>query len=471
LFVYAKGYEYMKVLLVGVNARFTHSNLALYYLRNEIVQYDHYVVIEEYSINQDRIDVIESICLQQPEVILFSVYIWNSLFMQGILPEIRILLPESRIIIGGPEAGYNASFWVTSISGIDAVIFGAGEKAVRLLAQNNFNCTAVFNMKENESRQEKVLLLPNTSFSNIPIPYIENDFVRFENRYMYYESSRGCTFACTYCLSSRDDQKYEIKSSEQTIAELSYILKHKPMTLKFVDRSFNAHPIRAREIWKFCAQHTAYTNFHFEIHPLFLEAEDYAILKDIPDKAFRFEIGIQSVNEESLNAISRKVLWEAISPKIQKLIELNNINIHCDLIAGLPFETMKEIAVSFNEILSLKPHHLQLGFLKVLPGTIMYEKASEYGMLTLHEPPYQVLQTKWLSHKEMATVRRIENVVESVYNGGLNYLMEELSSYGDMFTLYKKCTDFCVKSDFNLSTRNAAKTKMMLAKFKEYLTQ
>jgi radical SAM superfamily enzyme YgiQ (UPF0313 family) len=459
----------MKVLLVGVNARYTHSNLALYYLRNEIVQYDHDVVLEEYSINQDKLDVIESICLQKPDVVLFSVYIWNSRFMKGILPEIRILLPKACIIMGGPEAGYNASFWLKSISGIDAIIFGAGEKGVRLLAQHGFNCDAVLSMKENVSGQDRVLLMANTMFSEIPSPYRDEDFSRFEHRYMYYESSRGCTFACTYCISSREDQKYEMKSSEQTISELSFILKHKPMTLKFVDRSFNAHPARAREIWKFCAQYTAFTNFHFEIHPMFLEEEDYALLRDIPDKAFRFEIGIQSVNDESLQEIHRRVSWKLILPKIRRLVELKNINIHCDLIAGLPFETIDDIATSFNGILSLLPHHLQLGFLKVLPGTVMFEKADEYGMLSLYEPPYQVLQTKWLSHEAMAIVRRIENLVESVYNGGLHFIMEEISEYGDMFTLYKKCTNFCIKTGFNLLTRNAEKTKTMLLAFKEYL--
>jgi radical SAM superfamily enzyme len=241
------------------------------------------------------------------------------------------------------------------------------------------------------------------------------------------------------------------------------------MTLKFVDRSFNAHPARAREIWKFCAQHTSVTNFHFEIHPLFLEDEDYSILRDIPDKAFRFEIGIQSVNEESLHEIHRKVSWDKISPKIQRLVALKNINIHCDLIAGLPFETIDDISKSFNEILSLKPHHLQLGFLKVLPGTVMYDKADEYEMISMQEPPYQVLQTKWFSHEDMATVRRIENLVENIYNGGLHYIIEELSEYKDMFTLYRKCANYCVATGFNLSTRNVAKTKTMLLAFKDYL--
>jgi radical SAM superfamily enzyme YgiQ (UPF0313 family) len=459
----------MKVLLVGVNARYTHSNLALYYLRNEIIQYSHDAVIEEYSINQDRIDVIESICQHKPDVILFSVYIWNNLFIKGILSEIRLLLPKARIIMGGPEAGYNASFWLESITGIDAIVVGAGETSVKLLAQHNFDCAFVLNLTENVSKKQKVLHVPNAPFSEISLPYKENDFSRFENRYMYYESSRGCTFACTYCLSSREDQTYEMKSSEQTIGELSFILKHKPMTLKFVDRSFNAHPMRAREIWKFCAQYASFTNFHFEIHPLFLEDEDYAILKDIPEKAFRFEIGIQSVNDTPLNEINRKVSWKIIAPKIQKLIDLKNINIHCDLIAGLPYETINDISASFNEILSLHPHHLQLGFLKVLPGTVMFEKAGEYEMLSLHEPPYQVLKTKWLSHEDMAVIRRIENLAESIYNGGLQSLMDNLSENIDMFTLYKKCADFCYETGFNFSTRNEAKTKTMLSAFKAYL--
>lgn len=458
----------MKVLLIGINARYTHSNPAILYLRNEIVSTGHTAEIAEFSINDESLKVLERISLGKPDVVMISVYIWNSLFTARFLGDIKKICPQVKLFLGGPEAGYNSDYWLKNFPCIDGIIQGAGEHAVSVLASSGFNVSAIKNEMD-LSADGKIIRIKNKPFSEIPAPYIENDFAELAHRHLYYESSRGCPFACSYCLSSREDQNAEYKSAGQTIEELSFILKHDPMTVKFVDRSFNAHPERARKIWAFCAEHRGRTAFHFEIHPLLLEDNDYELLSKVEKEKFRFEIGIQSVNQNTLEAIHRNVPWEKIEPKIKRIIGMGNIHTHLDMIAGLPFETLAGIAESFNRILSLGADHFQFGFLKVLPGTLMSEMADEYGMIFTGTPPYQVLANKWISTDEMNLLRSMEHVLDGFYCGGLHHELMSVVGYPDAFNCYRRITEYMLSQNFDMRTRQKSKLLEILTSYNAQL--
>jgi radical SAM superfamily enzyme YgiQ (UPF0313 family) len=456
----------MKVFILGINARYTHSNPALLYLRNEILAAGQSAEIAEFSINDEPLSVLESIASKQPDVVMISVYIWNGLFVERFLSDVKKICPLSKVYLGGPEAGYNSQQWLKKYPFIDGIIQGAGEQAVSELALAGFEISGI-ETGEILSPEKKVLRVKNRPFTDIPSPYIESDFAGLEHRHLYYESSRGCPFECSYCLSSREDQCSEYKSAEQTIEELSFLLSHDPMTVKFVDRSFNAHPERARKIWNFCAGHKGRTAFHFEIHPLLLEEADYQTLAAVEKGKFRFEIGIQSVNPEPLEAIHRNAQWDIIEPKIRRIINLGNIHTHLDMIAGLPFETLDGIARSFNRIISLGADHFQFGFLKILPGTEMSEKAAEYGMIFTETPPYQILSNRWVSVREMNLLRAMEHVLDGFYCGGLHGEMMEAVGLPDPFSCYRRITEFMIEEKSDLRIRQKTKLIGILQSFKD----
>jgi radical SAM superfamily enzyme YgiQ (UPF0313 family) len=456
----------MNILLIGVNARYTHSNPALLYLRNEIISAGHSAETAEFSINDEALTILERISSRKPDVIMISVYIWNSLFVSRFLADVKKICPQTKIFLGGPEAGYNSEHWLNNFPCIDGIIQGGGERAVSVLAAVNFKISAI-KSGDNLSSTEKIFRISNKPFNEIPAPYIESDFAELEHRHLYYESSRGCPFKCSYCLSSREDQNTEYKSAEQTIKELSFILKYDPMTVKFVDRSFNAHPERARKIWAFCAEHKGRTAFHFEIHPLLLEEKDFELLSRVKRDTFRFEIGIQSVNEDTLEAIQRNVPWEKIEPNIQRVISLGNIHTHLDMIAGLPFETLDGIAESFNRIISLGADHFQFGFLKILPGTAMSERAEEYGMIFTESPPYQILANKWISTGEMNLLRSMEHVLDGFYCGGLHQELIAAAGLPDAFSCYRSITEYMISKNFDMRTRQKSKLMDILKEFHE----
>ncbi|HEY1405952.1 MAG TPA: DUF4080 domain-containing protein [Spirochaetota bacterium] len=436
----------MKVLLVALNARYTHSNLALRYLRNEIAGAGHHAVIREFSINQNYFDIIDTITGENPDVIALSVYIWNAELMRTLIADIIKLIPEIKIIVGGPEAGYDAERW-KNISGVIAVICGHGEGAMRRLAQNDFQT------------DEKIIARTNISFADIPFPYTEDDFAALAGKYIYYESSRGCPFSCSYCLSSREDALLEFRDPGQTCDELDRLIDHQSLVIKFVDRSFNADPKRARAIWEHLIKKKGESRFHFEIHPLLLEEADFDCLEHVPQDLFQFEIGVQSIHEKTLRAVGRTGSWEKSKENIRRLINLKNIHIHLDLIAGLPGETLSEIGESIDEIMSLNADHFQLGFLKVLPGTEIASQAEEFGIIRTEKPPYQILANRWLSRQDLTLLRRIEQLIDTTYNGSLSrsvirdYALRE----GGYFSAYLAILRYAEKSGFDISTKNPSK--------------
>lgn len=445
----------MNVLLVALNARFMHSNLAVRYLRNECEAAGHSVRIAEFVINQNPLDIIERIVFFAPEVILFSTYIWNSQLLRRILPDITALLPKTKIILGGPEAGYNGVEWLERFSFVSSVVSGPGESAVCELAKNNFMSSDI------------LINRPNKAFRDIEFPYRDDDFKELSGKIIYYESSRGCPLGCAYCISSRDEEKLDAKPAETVVRELDTILSHNPWIIKFIDRSFNVDSNRAREIWKYLSTHSGSTRIHFEIHPLYIEEKDIELLACIPNGAFQFEIGIQSINEAALTAVNRYAKWKEIRTPIERIIAHGNIPVHLDLIAGLPFDTEESFAESFNAVMDLSPDHLQLGFLKVIKGTVMAKRSKEWGIICQNEPPYQVLSTGWMSTGVLAKLRRIEELVESLYNqyprGGR--AVERHTENKDYYNMFCSLLEHADRVGFDITTKNKTKCESFMESF------
>jgi len=442
-----------KILLVGINARYTHQNLAIRYLRNFVAELNFDVTISEYSINQNQLDILEEIVDKKPDIIAISVYIWNVQIVKFISSHLKNILPKTKIVLGGPEASYNSNLWLNNFPHIDFIIFGAGEAGFKYLLENNFQA------------EKKIINIKNPPFHKIPFPYLTEDFS--ENRYLYYEASRGCQFQCSYCISSRNDQKLEFRKIEDVKKELNFMLKFKPKIIKFVDRTFNANSEFSRQIWEFIISQKTSTKFHFEIFPNLLTDADLEVLTKIPRNLFQFEIGIQSTNFTALKTINRSSKWRKTKKNITKLLRLKNIHFHLDFIAGLPFEDFESVKKSIDEILSLKPNHFQLGFLKILPGTEMAEKKELFEMITMQNPPYQVLQNKWLNFAELSQIRQVENEINIFYNSEkyqhfINNLSDEFNSNFEMFTEIAK---FRAELNFEKNTKNWQKNSQFLLKF------
>jgi radical SAM superfamily enzyme YgiQ (UPF0313 family) len=434
----------LKILLVGINARYTHSNLAIRYLRNALPPKNYEVDIAEFSINQNPLDILQDIYSRKPDVICLSVYIWNSDLIKKMLPDLKNIFPKSRLILGGPEVSYNPQIWIDNYPQIDQIIKGHGEAGLSFLAESNFTW------------QDKIIYKSNPKFSELPFPYLESDFPELEHKYIYYESSRGCSFRCSYCLSSRSDQKLEFRSIEQVKEELGWLLKREPKIIKFVDRTFNVKPDFARNIWKFLIEQSTNTKFHFEIHPELLSKVDFEILQNCPEDRFQFEIGIQSTNPSTLKAIHRSQNWQKTQENIQKLVALSNIHLHVDLIAGLPYEDWDSLIRSFNDIISLMTDHFQVGFLKVLPGTEMQEKVGEYGIVSQQNPPYQILQNKWLSFEDLSEFEQIEKLVNSIINSE-NFKItfaQMKKKFTNSYALFQSLLVFCANKSIDLNKRD-----------------
>jgi radical SAM superfamily enzyme YgiQ (UPF0313 family) len=433
-----------KILLIGINARYTHTNLALRYLRNLTPTGKYEVKLREFNINQPLLEILSKIVSEKPDVIAFSVYIWNTSIVKLLLPEIQKLLPDCRLILGGPEVSYCATEWLQDHPYIFHIISGPGETAWQYLLQNNLMV------------KEKIISLAALTVSELPFPYLPSELSELQHRYVYYEASRGCPYKCSYCLSSRSDQKLQYRDLTLVKAELDSFCRHDLKIVKFVDRSFNADPDYARAIWKYLISLATETKFHFEIQPDLLQQQDIAILSSAPEGRFQLEIGIQSIDPAVLKAIGRYSSWPSIKPKISTLTGLNNLPVHVDLIVGLPFEDKTSLQNSFNEVYWLQADHFQLGFLKVLSGTKMAEKRREYGIIHTSVPPYEVLSTNWLNFAEIDHFRQIAQLLEALYNTGhfKVTLQEMIQAFNSPLEFYEVFITWKKNHSFSEITRN-----------------
>jgi len=386
--------------LISINCRYSHSCLAQFYVRNALEQHlpAHPVVLTQLTINDPYYDTLLRITEKQARVILFSVYIWNHQYVRRLIVDLARLLPELPIVIGGPQAAALADL-PEQCSLVSGDIEGVGEQFYQDLAAGILQ--PLYRAKQGRS------------FAS---PYREEDFSGpLKNRQLYYESSRGCPFFCSYCLSSIS-RGVRHKPLETVKQELGKIISVQPMIIKFVDRTFNDDSARALAIWQFLVKHAAGVKCHFEISPDRFTDEMLEFLALVPCDLFQFEIGIQSCNEKTLGAVNRQMDVERAGENIRSLAALDTIHLHVDLILGLPFETGESFRQSFNRVFMFAPHYIQLGLLKILPGTEMAERAAEFGMISCSEPPYEVLATRWLEHAELSDLHAFCEVVESFYN-------------------------------------------------------
>ena len=420
----------MKILLVAINAKYIHSNPAVYSLKSCVGEYESHVDIVEFTINQQPSLILREIYKKHPDVIGFSCYIWNYNLIDSIIPDLHNILPDVDIWAGGPEVSYDASEVIKRWK-LRGVMTGPGEGVFHHL---------VFSYVQNTSDELPAILDGNSThrLSLNEIPFWYRDLTDFENRIIYYESSRGCPFSCSYCLSSID-KTMDFRSMERVCKELDFFLEKKVPQVKFVDRTFNCKKEHALPILKHILENdNGVTNFHFEMAADLLDEDYFELFEKFRRGAIQLEIGVQSTNGKTIDEIDRKMDFDKVADAVGRIIERDNIHVHLDLIAGLPYEDLQIFKKSFNDVYILDPMQLQLGFLKVLKGSNMERRASKYELVYTNLPPYEVLSTKWLSYEDICHLKQIEEVVEIYYNSGqfhltLEYLCSDFDTPYDMY--------------------------------------
>lgn len=440
------------VLFIGINARYTHTALAIRCLRNaaEAVNNKDCYRLLEFQINEPVQHIVYTIVSQKPDVILFSVYIWNKNILELILPDTHALLPEAKIVLGGPEVYGSRTWFMTKFPFITACMEGYGETAIKALAKEQW---------ENIPQLlEKLPAWDPHDFLAAGVPYKLEEKDMLSHRYLYYESSRGCPFTCAYCLSSNKDQHFIEKPVETVYNEIAYLLQFDPTLIKFVDRSFNAHPERARTLWNYLARtyRSRSVRFHFEIMPSMLIQEDITLLTSLPQHLFQFEIGIQSIHEKTRKLIHRAGTWEQEREMLATLAHNVSILLHVDMIVGLPGETDADIAETFDALMDLGVEHVQVGFLKVLPGTEIFLKKQDYGIIAMESAPYEVYATATLSLADKMKWKQITLLVESIANTALasHHMKKAREYFGSWTKAYESLLAYMLRENFDIRTKN-----------------
>lgn len=418
----------MKTMLVAINAKYIHSNPAIYCLKSYSGSYGEDIILGEYTINNLIDHIVDDIYEKKPDFIGFSTYIWNVEYVMKAACELRKLLPDCKMWFGGPEVTYNAVFLMKKYSFIDGIMCGEGEDIfLNVLKYYKGDLTKLQEIKGIVFRDEEGNIRDNSSDTNgnycsikninmSDIPFIYNNVENFENRIIYYESSRGCPFSCSYCLSSVD-KTIRFRDINLVIKELGIFLEKKVKQVKFVDRTFNCKKSHAMTILKYIGEHdNGVTNFHFEVAADLMDDDEIALIKTFRPGLIQLEIGIQSVNDRTITEINRKMNLDKVKYVVSEINKGKNVLQHLDIIAGLPYEGLEDFKRSFNETYAMRPAELQLGFLKVLSGSVMKEKAEEYGLVYRDYPPYEVLYTKWITHDEICELKEVEEALEVYYN-------------------------------------------------------
>lgn len=406
----------MKVLLTAINSKFVHSNLAVRYLKAFTEDMNYECKIREFSINDRDERILEEVIKEKADVVAFSTYIWNIEVVKRLSNLIKLIDENIKIVYGGPEVSYDSLNILKELSG-DYVIQGEGEKTYRefveyLLGERSITDIRGLYFKEND----EVISNGNRPLMNmdeIVFPYNEDE--NLDNKIVYYEASRGCPFNCKYCLSSTT-HGVRFLNIERVKKELQYFIDKKVRLVKFVDRTFNCNFKFSMAIWEFLINANTNTQFHFEISADILKPQELELLRKAPKDRFQFEVGVQTTNDEVLNKINRFVNFSDIKEKVVELLEIKNIKQHLDLIAGLPGEDIISFKKSFNDVYSIGPEEIQLGFLKLLRGSSMREEAEEYRMKYSPYPPYEILQTKDISYDELLILKKVESMVDKYYN-------------------------------------------------------
>ena len=460
-----------KFLLVGINAKYIHSNPGIHSLKSYAQKYNKdtadSIEIAEYTINMRREQILSDIYNKRPNVIGFSVYIWNVSLVRELIEDIASIMPETMIFLGGPEVSFNAGEYLHNYLNVKGVMIGEGEQTFAELVsamQDSFgkcidksetvsglDCNKESVMHVRESLEESLKTVKGIQLregytgdrellgmDEMPFYYEEALEEEFANRIIYYESSRGCPFRCSYCLSSID-KTTRFRDINLVKKELKYFIDRKVKQVKFIDRTFNCNHKRTKEIWSFLIENdNGVTNFHFEIAADILDEDEIELISRMRPGLVQLEIGVQTTNQETLNAINRPADIDHIRKVVEKLKNNHNAHLHLDLIAGLPYEDYESFKNSFNEVFEMKPDELQLGFLKVLKGSPIEKDSIEYGIKYSKTAPYEVLSTNWISYGDILKLKNIEEMLELFYNSSqftmsLPYLMRFFGTPFDMF--------------------------------------
>ncbi len=473
----------MKILLVAINAKYIHSNLAVYCLRayaEKNMPQDVNVQIElaEYTINQNRDEVLKDIYRRQAEMICFSCYIWNLDYVESMIRDVKKVMKDVIIWAGGPEVSYDSRETLGRLPELTGVMKGEGEKTFAKLCK-------VYG-KRSETSELSLEQIDGITFRcpdgticerpwRVPmdlseVPFVYHDMKKFENKIIYYETSRGCPFSCSYCLSSID-KRLRFRSLDLVFNELQFFLDHKVPQVKFVDRTFNCKHDHAMAIWKYIREHdNGITNFHFEVAADLLNDEEIRLIRQMRPGLIQLEIGVQSTNTDTIREIRRTMRLEEVREHVARIKEKGNIHQHLDLIAGLPYEDIKSFRKSFDDVYSMRPDQLQLGFLKVLKGSYMQEMQQEYELRYKDEPPYEVLSTKWLPYSDVIELKGIEEMVEIYYNSGqFTHVVEALvKNYASAYQMYQDLWQYYEEHDYmGIQHRRSARYEIVLDFVKE----
>lgn len=451
-----------KIVLAAINAKYIHSNLAVYSLKsyaqscfaalrskNDSAS-DPCIEIAEYTINQQEDDILADLYKRKPDMLCFSCYIWNISVVEDLIRETSKILPETEIWLGGPEVSFDAPAMLERFPEVKGIMKGEGEKTFSALV-----CGKDRHDLKGITWRNECGVIEDHPWQEImdlnEVPFVYRDMKDFEHKIIYYESSRGCPFSCSYCLSSID-KKLRFRSLELVKKELQFFLDHKVPQVKFVDRTFNCSARHATEIWNYIREHdNGITNFHFEISADLLTDEEIELIGSMRPGLIQLEIGVQSTNSDTIKEIRRTMQFDKVAEKVEKIRRNRNIHQHLDLIAGLPYEDLESFSHSFDDVYRLKPDQLQLGFLKVLKGSFMEMNKREYDLVYKMKPPYEVLYTKWISYEDILVLKGVEEMIEVYYNSGqfsasIKFLEKKIKS---PFEIYKSVAEYYERQKLN----------------------
>ncbi|MFV3011440.1 B12-binding domain-containing radical SAM protein [Clostridium botulinum] len=435
----------MKALLVAINSKYIHSNLALRYLRANTEDLNYECVLKEFTINDRKENILEKIIMEKADLVAFSCYIWNLEYVEELANLIKLVKPSTEIVFGGPEVSYDSESFLRKVPG-EYVIEGEGEETFREFIKCKIENKSVDRVKglyiKTLNGIEYTGERHNISMDSVVFPYKEEEDLK--NKIVYYEASRGCPFKCKYCLSSTL-HGVRFHDIERVKKEIKFLVDKNVKLIKFVDRTFNCNHKFAMGIWEYILNLDTDATFHFEISADLLTKEELEILSKGKEGRIQFEVGVQTTNNEVLKNINRHVNFETIKEKVEELKNLKNIKQHLDLIAGLPGEDYNSFKNSFNDVYSIEPEEIQLGFLKLLKGSSMRLEAEKWGMVYSPYPPYEILSTKDISYEELLILKKVEAVVDKYYNSGKfsNILKYFRSEFKEPFDFYYSLAMFC----------------------------
>ncbi len=447
----------MKILLLAINSKYIHSNPAVYSLKAYAAAQGirEGIEIAEYTINHRVEEIVRGVYKRKPDVLMVSSYIWNIEYVEAVISDFNKICPDVPIWLGGPEASYSAKALMEELKFVKGIMIGEGEAVFAELAKAYEQATESLSLPDEALLAIKGIIArdnkgnikttePPAPLDMDDIPFAYEDLEPFKNRIIYYESSRGCPFGCSYCLSSVE-KSLRFRSLDKVLVELKFFIDNRVPQVKFVDRTFNAKHDRVMAILKFLKENdNGVTNFHFEVSADLLNSEEIELMSTLRPGLIQLEIGVQSTNPETLRAINRTADMDKLRKNVEAVYKKRNIHQHLDLIAGLPYENLESFKNSFKEVYSLKPDQLQLGFLKVLSGTQMERESEEYGIVYSRKTPYEVLRTNWLSYDDILVLKGVEEMVEIYYNSGqFKYAINYLEVFfNNPFDLYEEISKY-----------------------------